>query len=343
MNHRRIRNSCGIAALIAACAFAPSAHAQQPTLPLIPLTSPPTAPTNLTNGDLVGLHSGQTPLVLGWGQFFPSGPGLVLNPLATHFIVCFRAYTGATAPPCTLASNDFLEAVAAPTARLTRTGNFFRLAPGVAIQEAQLDKPFRFTVGACSALVERSCRYTAADIFYSTRNVIAETASENGLTTPVNWKINAQATNTGDSDVPQFSGLVEAFEVLGFGAPGRDCVVNVDDAHLRFDTTLVVLDKMGGRTPMTMVSRSTNGSYNGPPVAGIFRLGTFSTFATFVTPQPSIGANFLNPRGVGIVDFPIALNAVMPRTFVLITTLDTGNVIREFNEGDNARAKCRVR
>lgn len=342
MNHRRIRHACGIAAPLASGAFAASAVAQQLTLPVTPITQPPAAPANLTHGNLVGRHFGATPLVLEWAQFLTPGPGPTLRPLATHFIVCFRAYTGATSPPCTLSNNDYLESIAAPSPRLVRTGNFLRFMPGGAVLESQLDQPFRFTVGACSALAESSCRYSATDVFYSTRNPIADTASENGLTTSVNWKINAQATNSGDSEVPGFSGMVEVFEVLGFGSPGRTCVVNLDDNSIRFDPTLVVLEKLGGRTPITMVSRDANGNYNGPEVAGVFRMGGFSTSATFVTAATALPANLMSPRGVGVVDFAIP-QGPMQRTFVLITTLDTGNVIRESNEGDNVRAKCRVR
>ena len=339
MFFRESRHLPAIAGLIVAGVLALPALGQQILPPFSPIVSQPLAPTNLTSGDFMGRRGGATPLVLEWGQFFPTSPGLLLRPLATHFIVCLRP----AAAPCSLMDHDYLESVAAPSPSLTRSGNFFRLAPaGVAIPNGQLDQALRFTVGACSALTERSCRYSIAEIYYSTRNPIADTASENGLTTPFTWTINAQATNNGDSDVPRFSGKVELFEVLGYGSPGRECVTNVDDTAIRYDSTLVVLDKFGGRTPMAMVSRGVDGRYNGPEVSGVYRLGDLSAVATFITSSPALSANQTSARGIGVVDFPIVAG-VTQRTFVLVTTLDTGNVIREFNEKDNVRAKCRKR
>lgn len=324
--------ACGLAATISVRALA--------AFPPVPATTPPpTAPTDLTRGDLETRFG--APFALGWAQYLPTGPGLNLYPPATEFVICFRPYTGPTSPPCSRASHDWHEPIAGSSPALTRTGNFFRFAPGNAIALADLDKPFRFTVGACSAPNEASCRYSAADVFYSTRNLVAEPAQTALASTPLNWKIDVRASNPGDSGVGKFKGIVELFEVLGFGAPGRDCIKDFDAAGLSADPTLVVLDKRGGRTPITMVSRDTNHVYNGPEVAGVYRLGDFNTSQSFTTAAPSIGAHVVD-RGVYLADFAIPSN-VMPRTFVIITTLDTDSAAREYNEDDNSRGKCRTR
>jgi len=342
MDIRNLPFARTIAGLLVTFALGAPALAQHLTLPLTPISSPPLAPTNLTNGDFVGRRAGLTPLVLQWGQFFPSGGGLFLYPPATHFVICFRANTGGTSPPCTMASHDYEEVIATPTTRLTRTGNNFRFAPGGPVQDAQLDQPFRFTVGACTALVERSCRYAAADVYYSSRNIVADTVGVDSTTTTSHWRLNAQASNPGDSEIPGFSGTVELLEALPSGISSSPCVTDVDDASRRSDGTLVVIDKWGGRKAMAEVSRDASGHYNGPEIAGLFRLLTFSTSMPFTTGSTALAARQMSSRGVAVVDFPIAVGPVQ-KTFVAIATLDTAGDVREYDENDNVRAKCRAR
>jgi len=326
--------------MLGACALTSVVHAQV----LTPLVGAPLPPTDLRPlaGDYEGRKGNLTVLTMGWSQFFPSGPGLYVHPTATNFIVCVDAYTNAAPPPCKLATaNHYTESIAAPTPALVRSGNSFTFMPGRFISGAELDKPLRLTVLACSVLVDRSCAATGVDLFYSSRNIVADGASVAWASTNTDWTFDARAMNPGDSDVPKFDGSIELFEVVGFGYPGRDCETNVDSPDFVNDESLVIIGTDGSRTQMTLAKR-TKGAYSGPQVAGIYRMGDFRQSIAFTTTNPAIAANNTSSAAVKTVTFPIPVGAT-PRTFVAIESLDTGNVIREFNENDNVKAKCRVR
>lgn len=327
-----------IAGLLGVFGLAASAAAQ-----FGPLMDPPSPPTDLTPqaGDYEGRINHATVLTMGWSQYFPSGPGPFLRPPATHFVVCVDAYVGPAAPPCNLATADFTETIAAPTMALRRTGNRFTFMPARFIENTELDGKLRFTVLACSALVDWSCRATGVDLYYSSRNPASDGVSENQSSTPVVWKLDVRALNTGDGRVPAFSGLVELFEVVSIGNPGRDCLRDVDHNSIAGQTDLVVFGKDGSRTPISMVQR-TNGVYSGPMVAGIFRLGGFNVSKSYLTEDPAFAGKVPTSRGIKVLDFAIASN-VTQRTFVVFHTLDSGNAIREFNENDNVIAQCRKR
>lgn len=307
------------------------------------LMSPPAPPTNVTpasGATLEGRTGGATMLAaVNWGQYFPTGPGPFLRPPATHFLVCLDAYTGATAPPCTIATADFTETIAAPSTLLMRNGNQFTLVVLRTIADAELNAPFRVTVAACSALIDHSCRAVGSDIYFSARNIVAAGAGDSGpLTTANNWAIDARATNPGTTAVPQFAGRIELFEALGFGNPGRDCRRDVDSADVRMDATLFAIDEFGTMTPLPSLNRPT-GSYIGPRIAGIVRMGSFSASGNFTTLNPSLLAGQTTVRGVGSVSFAIP-SAGLQRTFVALSRFDTGLAIREYNETDNVSAKC---
>ena len=327
-----------IAGLLGACGLAASAAAQ-----FGPLMDPPLPPTDLTPraGDYEGKINHATVLTMGWSQYFPSGPGPFLRPPATHFVVCVDAYVGPSAPPCTLASADFTEAIAAPSPALLQTGNRFTFMPARFIENAELDGKLRFTVLACSALANRSCRGIGVDLYFSSRNPASDGASENQSSNSAVWKLDVRAMNTGEGMVPAFAGLVELFEVVSIGNPGRDCLRDVDHNSIAGQTDLVVFGKDGSRTPISMVQR-TNGVYSGPVVAGIFRLGGFSIAKSYLSDDPAFAGKVTTSRGIKVLDFAIASN-VTQRTFVVFHTLDTGNAIREFNENDNVIAQCRKR
>jgi hypothetical protein len=328
-----------IAGLLGAMCLAGAAHAQ-----FSPIVDPPWAPTDLspTSGTYQGRLAGGTPLILGWSQYLPGpGGGLLLKPAATHFIVCVRA--GASAPPCSLATADFRETIAAPSAALTQSGARFTFMPSRSLADSMLNDPLRFTVGSCSAMVERSCTYTSVDTWYLTFNPSSDGIGQNLSSTTSNWKFNANALNDADSPAPRFTGRVELFEVLHMGMPGRTCLQKPDDPSVADDPSLVVIDKFGGHTPMPMVKRES-GVYTGPPVAGIFRLGSFTTSKSYVTDNdPAVAARAQRSTAVKVVDFPIPINPLVQRTFVVIHSIDTPNAIHEFNENDNAIAQCKVR
>jgi hypothetical protein len=331
-----------MASLLGALGLTTLAQAQ----PFGELMSPPSAPANVvpaTGATLEGRTGGATLLsAVSWGQFFPTGPGPFLNPAATHFLVCLDAYTGATAPPCTIATADFTETIASPSALLFRNGNQFTLIVLRTIANAELNAPFRVTVVACSALMNQSCRATGSDIYFSARNIVAAGAGDSGpLTTVNNWAIDARATNPGTTAVPQFDGRIEMFEALGFGNPGRDCRRDVDAADVRMDATLFAIDEFGTMTPLPSLNRP-GGSYIGPRIAGIVRMGSFSASGNFTTLNPSLLAGQAAIRGVGSVNFAIP-SAGLQRTFVALSRFDTGLAIREYIETDNASAKCMKR
>lgn len=329
------------AALLCACGLATFAQAQ----PFSPISSPPMPATDLRPmaGDYEGLIDRGTVLTMGWGQFFPSGPGLFLYPPATHFVICVDAYVGGTAPPCTLASADFVETIAAPTPALMRSGNRFTFVPARFIENTELNIPLRFTVLSCSDLLDRNCRATGVDLYYSSRNPASDGVSENQtLTTPKAWYLDVRALNTGTGVVGPFAGTVELLEVVSIGNPGRDCLRDVDHNSIAGQTNLIVIGKDGSRTPLQMVQR-TNGVYSGPIVAGIFRQGSFSVTKNYTTiGKTSFAGAVISSRGIAVVDFAIP-STVPQRTFVAVHALDTGNAIREFNENDNVVAQCRRR
>lgn len=330
-----------IARVLGACGLATFAQAQQ----FSPIDSPPMRPTDLRPlaGDYEGLIDRGTVLTMGWGQFFPSGPGLFLYPPATHFVICVDAYVGGTAPPCTLANADFVETIAAPTPALIRNGNRFTFMPARFIENSELNSLLRFTVLSCSALFDRNCRATGVDLYFSSRNPASDSASENQtLTTPKAWYLDVRALNTGTGEVGPFTGTVELLEVVSVGNPGRDCLKDVDHNSIAGQTNLVVIGKDGSRTPLQMVQR-TNGVYSGPVVVGIFRQGSFSVTKNYATTgKTSFAGKVESSRGIAVLDFAIPSN-VTQRTFVAVHALDTGNAIREFNENDNVAAQCRKR
>ena len=188
-------------------------------------------------------------------------------------------------------------------------------------------------------MFDRSCRGTGSDIYYSAQNIVAAGAGDSGpFTTAANWAIDARATNTGTTVVPAFNGRFELFEVLGFGNPGRDCRRDVDAADVRMDATLLAIDEFGTTTPVPMLNRPA-GSYVGPRIAGMFRMGSFAATGAFTTPNPALPASLTTPRAVGTVSFGFPTTNLQ-RTFVVLTRLDTTNAVREINENDNASAKC---
>jgi hypothetical protein len=326
-----------LAGLLGALGLTTLAHAQ-----FGEIKPPPAAPTNVvpaTGSTLEGRTGGATMLnAVSWTQFFPTGPGPFLNPPATHFLVCMDSYSGAP-PPCTIATADFTETIASPSTLLFRNGNQFTLVTLRAIADADLNTPYRVTVVACSSLFDRSCRGTASDVYYSARNIVAAGAGDNGLfTTAINWAIDARASNPGTTAVPGFSGRLDLFEVLGFGNPGRDCRRDVDAADVRMDPTLLAIDEFGTMTPLPALNRPA-GSYVGPRIAGIFRMGSFNVAGAFMTSNPSLPASLTTARGVGMVSFGIPSTGLQ-RTFVVLTRFDTTDAVREYNETDNSSAKC---
>jgi len=315
--------------------FAGAAHAQ-----FGEIVRPPSAPTELApaTGTWQGSHGHGTPLVLGWTQLILPPGGLDINPPATHFLVCIDSYApGATPPACNLANRDYIETVASPSPALTRNVHRFTFMPGRFVEDAELDQPLRVSVVACSALVDRGCRATSADLWYSSMNILSDAASESANTTKKSWKLDVRAMNTGDGMVPAFSGTLQLFEVLSTGNPGRDCLK--DPSMLGMQPDLVILDKLGGMTPLPMAQLP----WTGPAIVGIFRQGSFSDSKSFTTTDPAFAGAQSTSRGIKELEFLIPQSAVTQRTFVVRATLDTGNVIREFNELDNIGAACRKR
>lgn len=297
---------------------------------------PPLAPTDLSPaaGDYEGKIGNLTPLTLMWSQYVPSGGGLTINPVATHFVICFDP---STAPACTVTSAGWTETIAAPSSALSRTGNRFSFNPGRYVAASELDAPMRLTVGACSQLLNQSCRFTGVDLYFSSRNPIASrTPARNDAAV---WTLDMLATNSGTSDVPAMTGTVEYWEVLGYGNPGRDCRRDVDASDLVADMTAYAFDINGAHSLVPLLPRQ-NGTYNGPAIVGIYRLGNAYDMQTFTS--TTILANQSRERAIGVANFPVAATAGQ-RTFVVVARIDTNSVVREFNEKDNAVGQCKKR
>ena len=313
-----------------------------------PLSGPPAAPTNIT--PVAGPHEARaiapfTPLVLTWSQYFPSG-GLSLYPPATHFVICFDAYVTTAAPACTVSNADWKETIAMPTAALVRSGNSFMFTPRT-IDAPELERNMRLTLGACSSqtiflpLVNSNCRFVGRDIYYSSKNIVAEGPGDSA-SDATTWIFDVNASNPGTSDIQQFSGTEEIFEVLFKGSPGRTCDTDVDGSSVRYDTTLIAIDAKGAPTLVTSLPRGADGRYSGStPIVGVFRIGNFSDSRSFNNTRP-LHAGDSPGTFVVRVTFPIARGAVQ-RPFVVVSTVDTGNAVREFNETDNKQAQCKVR
>lgn len=340
--HRRERLRSCIFAGLAAAGLATAAWPQ-----IGPLVPPPTPPTDLTPlaGDYQGTVNG-TPLGMGWTQLIPTGTGPFLRPPATHFIICVEVVTGASPPPCTVANADFLESIASPSIALNRSGSRFTFTPARGITNAELDQPLRLSVGACSALFDRSCRVIGTDVFYATRNLRRPSAGVNlTLTSDQTWVFDISADNNGSSDVGPFDGAVQAFEVLGKGSPGRTCRTDVDALDVIADMSVIAIDANGLGTPVPLLER-TNGVYSGAvPIKGMFRYGSLQ-LARWVsaTRNPSLLAGS-STTPVFIADFAIPRTAagLSPRTFLVVSYLDTGKRVREFDERDNVSAACKTR
>jgi hypothetical protein len=333
MSFHSFRHVARAAALLAALAGAGAANAQ-----FGPIYSPPIAPTSPTPAPGVydGTNAATAPIVMTWSQFFPTGSGPFIRPAATHFVVCLDLTTD---PACSWTNGDWRESIAAPTPALTRSGNTFTLRPSPqrVITPAELNQELRLSVGACSSPVNRSCSYVTSLITYSTANLKAVgTGLDRARTTSTTWVLDVRADNNGQINAGPVDATVEYWEVL---RNGTDCLRTVDVEPYRSDMSLVAFDVNGRQTLVPSLPR-TNGVYSGAPIQGMYRFGSAYDLAVMAMNQ--VVAAGTSGRSAGNVSFPVA-DSGGTRAFVVMSRLDTGGTLREFNEDDNTWAQCKTR
>jgi hypothetical protein len=336
MIFRSFRRIACAAAFIACLAGAGAAQGQ-----FGPISDPPTKPTNLApaTGIYSGMNAPTTPIVMSWGQYFPTGTGPFLRPPATHFVVCLDL---ATDPACSWTNGDYHETIASMSAALTRSGNIFTLRPSPQriIAPAELNQDLRLTVGACSSPVNRSCAYTSAVINYSTANLrAAGTGVDNATSTVTTWVLDVRAVNEGTIATAAVDSTVEYWEVLRTATAGTDCLRAVDDPVIRNDMSLVAFDVNGTQTLVPSLPR-VNGAYSGPSIQGIYRFGSpYDMANTTMNQGTSVGTN---TRAIGKASFPVA-DSGGTRAYVVMSRIDSNGALGEFNESDNLRAQCKIR
>jgi hypothetical protein len=303
-----------------------------------PIYSPPVAPTSPTPaaGVYNGTNAAMTPVVFTWSQFFPTGSGPFIRPAATHFVVCLDLPSD---PACSWTLGDWRESIASPTAAMTRSGNTFTLRPSPqrVIAATELNQDLRLSIGACSSQANRSCAFITSRIMYSTSNLKAVgTGIDRMRTTPSSWVLDVRVDNNGTMNVGPVDATVEYWEVL---RNGTDCLRTVDVEPYKSDNSLVAFDVNGTQTLLPSLPR-VNGVYSGAPIQGMYRFG--SPYDLAVMAMNQVVASGTTGRSAGNVNFPVADSGGM-RAFVVMSRLDTGGILREFDETDNTWAQCKIR
>ena len=335
----------GVLALLAA----PLVLAQF-TWPPRPIISPPPSPGIVTPGQdtQVGTTGNRTPLAIQWSHASIRNLFVPIWARANYFVVCLDADTGASTPRCTVASADWTESMASPSAALQTTYQRAAFEPGRFLSSSEIDRPMRISVGACRTLHELECSYSSVTTYYSSLNAIAVGTGDAPQSTNNNWVVDVRARNAGTSPLPAFNGRVTYFEALGVGSPGRTCRIDIDAPDVRNDPNVFMFAENGTALSMVDLPRDAGGTYVGSPPIGMWRNGTPADARDFRTPNnPSVPAASshgmqTNTVGVATVAFPVAANNLLS-TFIVVSRLDSDNQMREFDEADNARAQCKRR
>jgi hypothetical protein len=279
------------------------------------------------------------------------GISLTQYPAAQHFFICVSSAN--PAPPCaspgqvrlpvsSLASETYVHPVFGPQPA-TRV---YRHSLPLGQFGTQPDRNLTWRVGACTST--GACSISdPASFYWSGRNLTRPEIQRNQISSGGvgGWGITAYTTNDGQTSTGPFSARVEVMEALIDPANGR-CLTDVN--HPSLQGTDQVIRSDASRSAISALPRDPMGRRLAEQVTAIVRPGN-----TLVLNPPS-------PHVVAIPDAPPRLEPVTtilgnqsftfswasspasPKAGVAVVTLDPdgGGSVREFNEGDNAAARC---
>lgn len=269
-------------------------------------------------------------------------------PAARHFVICLAVVDASPhVPPCTWPGQ-----FNAPAASLPNTAYVdpqlgsqphireYEFALPLSQTAAYLDRPLAVTVGACAATSTSSCAFSVPVRFvWSTRN----------LTTPdfVNLRritdgqtggltVDVVASNDGESEIGPFKVKVEFYE-SHVDASGR-CQTDVNDSRVgegdfAIDARGYIhrIDSLGPpgqrRQPADVIGIALDRSVIGIRTTEV-QVPFMPAAATSRTIASAVGFSFS------------WANTSSPKRFIGLTALDSGSVIDESDESDNARVEC---
>lgn len=297
----------------------------------------PHYPTALSpSGGTLNARGG--PRDIEWSQLFTTGPSVRPNP--TYFVICFKPQpTNEPAPSCTPNDATWIESVGSPTTALTRDGSRFTFDPHRPLADDERDRQMRITVGACAGF---ACSHASAAVWYSSKDIFAGRPMS-APSSSSQWIIDVVADNLGSSAIGQYYGQLAYWEVLTEQpwAGHYTCAWNVDADVYRYDPTIWTIDERGNLLPISQLTR-VDGRYTGIPIVGMMRIGAPYGQRTFVTGKTSIPPGEIVDVRVATVALPVP-DSGRQRAYVLVARHDTTDVIREFEEINNARARCMTR
>ena len=330
----------------------PVSHAQSLPIgtPGLPYNLAP--PNYLQRGTLTGSAPFDTDFT------WRSRVGSLLYPFPTHFAICLHP-----APPTGPASCDWISkrwsAMATGGGGLTRTAYFapgtvlalaydYRFDPPTQLEGLAQDQPLVWTVAACIARTGApggfACNAAAFQSAYFVASNLTATAPAYSRPNGTYLDIDIRATTIGSRavDHSRFDVRIDVWEALTVAVPPNNvlqCRVDYLAADIQANPTAFAVIRTDGA-----VSYANQVPAGTPPdqIAGIFAFVSWAGSATsniMTDPSQSIPADRINPFGVYAKQITPMANG---RGFIVRGTVDTGNRLVEFDETDNAYARCKA-
>lgn len=324
----RVRHGASVVVAAMLTLLAQPSASQVAGAPHFPTSLSPAGGTEAARG---GLRT------IAWNQLIAAGPTVRPNP--TYFVICLKPYLeNGLAPSCGPNDATWTESVNNPSPALTRNGSRFVFDPPRGLTAEELDRPLRLSVGACFLF---TCSYASTALWYSTKNVFAARPVP-AASTQSDWMIDVLADNQGSTAIARYSGQLAYWEVLTEVWQGSvACAVNVDAPTYRDDPTIWTIDERGTLLPITQLPR-VDDRHVGIPIVGLMRLGAPYGQRAFVTNATALPPGEIVDVWIARVALPIP-DSGRRRAYVVVARHDTTNVIREYDESDNTRARCMLR
>jgi hypothetical protein len=280
----------------------------------------------------------------------------VFTPYPTHFAFCLLdaaaplscSWTGATYTMLSSGGNGLSPPgiVPAQPGQPQSIDYQFYFNPPSNLPDALLDKPLKWTVGACASnpmTGAMQCGFAAAkDAYFVARNIKAANADLGNSTATV-LNVEARATTPGitTNDSGPFDVAVHTWEVMRGLAPNGAPICRVDVNHADFrDVPPNVFHYAffaNKREVLIANLPAGAGGRDGTGVIAIYRTGSF--YDLRIGSWAGLAGNITSARGVLVANFNVNTAG---RAFVATTHLDQGNTLIEFDETDNVNSRCKA-
>jgi hypothetical protein len=321
----------------------------------------PRAPRNLLPANLTqqGYISNNTTIDTDF-LWVGSPFGLNASPAPTHFALCIYDAATTLTPPCSWTGASWTMPagggmglatpvpVPPPSPWIQSVDLQYRFNPPSNLSDLLLDRPLKWTVGACVANAMGPsgmyCGFAPAkDAYFVARNVKASNADmDNSTAAMLNVESRVTSPGSRTSNSGPFEVNAHVWQVLrGTAANGAPiCRTDVNAADVRdVPPNVIHYVFFTNRREMYLADLPVmmNGQRDGTGVIAIYRAGMpYDMFTASVSDFPG---GIASSRGVLNHNFP---QTTTDKAFVATTHVDQSNTMVEFDETDNVYSRCKA-